>query len=194
MKSIDNITIVHSGSDGVSLSWIWPAEIKCVRVVFLHKLSDTAPEKLSFDELNRVSDLCFLNEFRSNNNMYIYKPRADDNGRLAFMVYASSDDGQTLYSDFHSEAISDTSHSSTIMTHIKYEKDGKNYRIGYLIVDSEVDVPAGIIEYEVGGVRYPMGELLKGHNQIGPIIVGISQGISFGVSLQHSGEFVLKSN
>jgi len=91
MKSIDNINIVRSDSDGVSLSWIWPAETKCVRVVFLHKLSDTAPENMSFDELNRVSDLCFLNEFRSNNNMYNYKPHADDNGEAVFLLRGGDD-------------------------------------------------------------------------------------------------------
>lgn len=190
---IKNTAAARTADGNVSVSWVWPSGYQCVRIVFVHKLGNRDIRKLSPDELNGVSDLCFTDEFQISGGKYIYPVGENDTGLLKFRVYCCDDPAHT---DF--EKYSDTVHITGITLNIRYKtaakKSGKTFKKLTFSVTADCAVPAEVLAYRVGGAVYPVtADIPAGASELPPVIVPVSADAVLELAAGHEEEFALSA-
>ena len=190
---IKNMTAARTADGNIALSWNWPQECTCVRVVFLHRLGCDDITGLSEEEIAAASDLCFPDEFRIAGGKYIYPVSAADTGLLKFRVYCCISPTET-----DRERCGDTVRITGITLNIDWKitekKSGKLYKKTTFRLVSDHDIPAGTLAYRIGASddRYVINcALPAGESEAGPVILGVSDTVTLDLAPGHEDEFAI---
>lgn len=190
---IKNIGASRTADGNIAVSWSWPQECGCVRIVFEHRTGGADISSMTAEQISSVSDLCFQDEFRVAGGKYIYPLSAADAGLLKFRVYCCESPENTLW-DRSSETARITGITLNINWRLTEKKSGKLYKKVTFVLDSEHDVPAGTLGYRTvsSGAEYVIGRgLPAGHTEVGPVILGVSESVALCLAPGHEDEFVL---
>jgi hypothetical protein len=192
---IKNMAAARTSDGSIALSWSWPQECSCVRVVFLHRLGGRDIASLSKDELAAASDLCFPDEFRIAGGKYIYPVGADDAGLLKFRVYCC-DSPESTDTERFGETVQITGITLNIGYKLEEKKSGKLWKKVTFRLNCDRGVPAGTLAYRIGAsdAEYRINSAIPaGASEAGPVIVGISDTVTLGLAPGHEDEYAVRA-
>lgn len=191
---INNIAVAASDDNRVDISWNWPAGYRCVRVAFLHRLGDRDFSEVAPEEINSVSDLCFVDEYRSVGGKYTYHIKSNETCKLRLCVYCCDMSGVPEY-DKHSEVVEATGRIQQITYRISYQKSGKKYKKATISIYTDTVIPQNTLSYVVNStnVHYPITAASgNGDFTVGPIIIGASDSIYLSADSESASGYVMQ--